>query len=160
MSTDGKRSPDTHESCWPGARSAGPRPGTSWRPVPGPAFLRMQYCAQSQSPYRGRGESTNAPGRTRARHTAPQRRRPSCGDGRADRAPASVPRAPSCAAPEAPAENRFRPEIPARLSAGGLFLIAGHACLTHWPMPSSSRSIALRTGLCGLQFMACNRRQM
>ena len=39
------------------------------------------------------------------------------------------------------------------------FLMAGHTCLTHWPMPSSSRSTALRVGFCGLQFMECNRRQ-
>ena len=41
----------------------------------------------------------------------------------------------------------------------GFFLMAGHTCSTHWPMPSSSRSTALRVGFCGLQFMECKRRE-
>ncbi len=39
------------------------------------------------------------------------------------------------------------------------FLMAGHTCLIHWRIPSSSRSTALRVGFCGLQFMECKRRQ-
>src|ERR1700730_15307374 len=121
MSTEGKRSPDRRGSCWPGVRSAGPRPGTSWRPVPGPALLGTRCCGRCRPLCRSTGESTNAPDRAPARGTARQRRRPSCGGGRADRAPAFVPQAPNCAAPAEPAESRFRPEIPAMPSADALF---------------------------------------
>ncbi len=47
-----------------------------------------------------------------------------------------------------------------RLSAGALFFNSLARLLDPCPMPSSSRSMALRASSCGLQFMACNRRQM
>ena len=70
-----------------------------------------------------------------------------CDDARAGRARGFARTVPNCGAPEGRAKSRFRPETPAKPSAGLLFLMAGHTCLTHWPMPSSSRSTALRWAL-------------
>ena len=129
------RSPGRPWSSWRDAHSADPTAEAKAPAVPDRGPSERQWPARHRPLARDTSENTAALGRAEEKHTGPPWRRPSCGGGHADTARGSGRKGPNCGAPVGPAESRFRPETPAKPSAGALFFNRGPNLFD--PLPNS-----------------------